>query len=48
MMPAPHGLKAIMSISTMPPRASAVTPTVVLPGRRLSLKYVEKIAFMEA
>jgi hypothetical protein len=29
---------AIMSISTMPPRASAVTPTVVLAGRLSAAK----------
>src|SRR4029077_11669793 len=45
---AAHGLKAIKSISTIPPRARSVTPTVVRPGRRLSLKWVEKIAFMAA
>src|ERR1700730_9575278 len=30
----PHDLMALMSISTTPPRASAVTPTVVRAGRR--------------
>ena len=34
----PHGLNAIKSISTMPPRARSVTPTVVRPGRRPSVK----------
>jgi len=41
-------LKAIMSISTIPPLANAVTPTVVRAGRLPSAKWGEKISFIGA